>query len=175
MTYFDQLCRAMEMIAEQPRSIFLGQAVACAGTGMSRSFEKVPREKLLELPVFEDCQLGMSIGLSLDGMLPVSVYPRINFLLLAVPQLVLHLDAIPRYSAYRPKVIIRTAIGSSTPLDPGPQHTGDHAAALRMMLKRVRVVQLRVAGQIVEHYKEAVERDGSTILIEYPELYDAAA
>ena len=58
MTYFGQLCRAMELIAEHPRSIFLGQAVAEKGTGMTASFAGVPREKLLELPVFEDCQLG---------------------------------------------------------------------------------------------------------------------
>jgi pyruvate/2-oxoglutarate/acetoin dehydrogenase E1 component len=173
VTYFDNLCRAMEAIAEHPRSIFLGQAVSCAGTGMSRSFEKVPREKLLELPVAEDMQLGMSIGLSLDGMLPVSIYPRVNFLLLAMNQLVLHLDAIPRYSAFRPKVIIRTAVCSPEPLDPGPQHLGEFAGALRMMLQKVRVVQLRVAGQIVDHYKEAVERTESTILIEYPSLYSS--
>lgn len=173
MTYFDNLCCAMEMIAENPRSIFLGQAVACAGTGMSRSFEKVPREKLLELPVAEEMQLGMSIGLALEGMLPLSVYPRMNFLLLAMNQLVNHLDAIPRFSAYRPKVIIRVAVGTDKPLDPGPQHLGDHTAALRLMLRKVRVVQLRVAGQVVEHYKEAVEHPGSTLLVEYPELYDA--
>ena len=172
MTYFDNLCRAMEMIAEQPCSIFLGQAVAEKGTGMTASFAGVPREKLLELPVFEDCQLGMSIGLALDGMLPVSVYPRMNFLLLAMNQLVNHLDAIPRFSAYRPKVIIRVAVGTDKPLDPGPQHLGDHTAALRLMLRKVRVVQLRVASQVVDHYKEAVEHSGSTLLVEYPELYE---
>ena len=40
MTYFDNLCRAMEMIAEQPRSIFLGQAVAEKGTGMIQAFRR---------------------------------------------------------------------------------------------------------------------------------------
>ena len=163
----------MTWLGEQPRTIFLGQAVEYGGTGMSGSFAAVRREKLLELPVAEEMQLGMSIGLSLEGMLPISIYPRMNFLLLAMSQLVNHLDAIPRFSAYRPKVIIRVAVGTDKPLDPGPQHLSDHTAALRLMLRKVRVVQLRVASQVVEHYKEAVEHSGSTLLVEYPELYDA--
>lgn len=173
MSYYGELRNAMEMLGEYPRSIFLGQAVREKGTGMSASFISVPREKLLEMPVMEDAQLGMSIGLALNGDLPISVFPRINFLLLAVNQLVLHLDAFPRYSAYRPRVIIRTAIGSPVPLDPGPQHTGDHSDALRMMLHTVRVVQLKEASEIVPAYRAAVEYEGGSILIEYPERYDA--
>jgi pyruvate/2-oxoglutarate/acetoin dehydrogenase E1 component len=174
MTYFDELCRAMEMIAEHPRSIFLGQAVAEKGTGMTASFAKVPREKLLELPVFEDCQLGMSIGLALDGMLPVSVFPRWNFLLLAANQLVNHLDKLPMYSDYNPKVIVRVAVGTSTPLDPGPQHLGDLSGAFRRMLRTVAVVQLRHPHHIMQCYDAAVRRDGSTVLVEYPELYETS-
>jgi pyruvate/2-oxoglutarate/acetoin dehydrogenase E1 component len=173
MTYFDELCRAMDMLAQHPRSIFLGQAVACAGTGMTASFKNVPRDKLLELPVFENCQMGMSIGLSLAGDLPISVYPRQNFLLCAMDQLANHLDKIPLYSAWRPKVIIRTAVCSPVPLDPGPQHLGEHSDAFRLMLKTVEVVQLKDAAEIVPAYRAAMEREGSTILTEYPELYNA--
>ena len=43
----------MEMLAEQPNAIFMGQAVAVAGTAMRNTLLKVPDEKLLELPVFE--------------------------------------------------------------------------------------------------------------------------
>lgn len=172
MTYFDQLCRAMELIAEQPRSIFLGQAVSCAGTGMSRSFDKVPREKLLELPVAESMQMGMSIGLSLEGMLPVSVFPRQNFLWCAADQLINHLDKIPMFSAYQPKVIIRTAVCAPTPLDPGPQHLGEFSDFFRGILRTVAVVKLERASMILPAYRDAVARAGSTLLTEYPELYE---
>ncbi len=172
MTYRDELRKAMTWVGEQPRSIFLGQSVACPGTGMTESFADVPREKLLELPVFEDCQLGMSIGLALDGMLPVSVYPRWNFLLLAANQLVNHLDAIPRYSDFRPRVIIRVAVGSKNPLDPGPQHLGDFSVPFKEILQKVIVHQLIYPRMIVPAYEAAARRDGSTILVEYPELYD---
>ena len=174
MTYFDNLCRAMEMIAENPRAIFLGQAVAEKGTGMTASFAKVPRGQLLELPVFEDCQLGMSIGLALDGMLPISIYPRINFLLLAVNQLVLHLDAIPRYSSYRPKVIIRTAIATDKPLNPGVQHLSDYVAPLAMMCRTIHVQRLDHSSEILPAYKAALDREASSLLVERTEFYDHA-
>jgi len=172
VNYYSELCRAMEMIAaKEPRSIFLGQAVGCAGTGMSKSFAGVPKEMLLEMPVAEDMQLGMSIGLAIAGGLPISVYPRVNFLLCAMSQLVLHLDAIPRYSRYRPRVIIRTAVGNPEPLNPGPQHLGCYSDALRMMLKTVQVVDLAEAHEIVPQYDMAMRREAATILVEYPEKY----
>lgn len=174
MTYLDNLTAAMTMLGGQPRALFLGQAIAVPGTGMTRTFAGVPREKLIELPVFEETQLGLAIGLSLGGFHPVvAVYPRINFLLLAINQLVNHLDAIPRYSAYRPRVIIRTTIATSTPLDPGPQHLGDYVHALRSMLTAVRVDRLMFAGDILPTYREAAERDGSSLIVEMTERYDS--
>jgi pyruvate/2-oxoglutarate/acetoin dehydrogenase E1 component len=126
----------------------------------------VPKDKLVELPVFEDTQLGLCIGLSLAGYLPISVFPRINFLLLALNQLVLHLDCIPRYSKFRPKVLVRTAVATPEPLNPGPQHLGDFTESIRGMLKTVKVVKLETASQIVPAYEEAVAGEGSTLLIE---------
>lgn len=173
LSYFESLCRAMEMLAEHPKTVFMGQAVACPGTAMSRTFARVPREQLLELPVIEDAQLGMATGMSLAGYLPVCCYPRSGFLLFAMSQLVLHLDKLPLYSSYRPKVIVRTAVATDKPLHPGPQHLGDHTAAFRALLETVVVERLDDAERIVPAYREAVEREGSTLLIEQMGLYDA--
>lgn len=171
MSYFSALCAAMEMLSEHPRAVFLGQAVAYPGTAMSRTLLGVPLEKKLELPVFENTQMGMSIGMALAGDLPISIYPRFNFLLEATSQLVQHLDKLPLYSAYRPRVIIRTAVATPVPLDPGPQHLGDFTDAFRLMLQTVRVVRLDEADQVVPEYRAAMERDGSTLLVERTELY----
>ena len=54
MKYFDEMCRAMEYLAQDPRVFFLGQAVACPGTAMSNTLKHVSRDKLLELPVAEE-------------------------------------------------------------------------------------------------------------------------
>lgn len=161
----------MSLVAAHPKAMFIGQAVSCAGTAMRRTLEHIPPEKLLEFPVAEDCQLGFCTGLALGGFLPVCIFPRWNFLLLAASQLILHLDKIPLYSAYRPRVIIRTAVATRDPLDPGPQHLGDFSAAYRLMLDTVRVVRLQTAADVVPYYREAMERDGSTLLVEEMELY----
>ena len=81
---------------------------------MSNTLKNVSRDKLLELPVTEEMQMGMSTGLALGGHVPVSIYPRWNFLLCAVSQVVSHLDKLSAMSdgGFQPKVIIRTGIGS---------------------------------------------------------------
>ena len=170
--YFDALCSAMSLLEEQPNSIFLGQAVTCEGTAMYNTLKHIDINKRLEFPVAEDMQMGTAIGLSLAGYLPICIYPRINFLLLAVNQLVLHLDKIPLYSEYQPKVIIRTAIATSDPLDPGPQHLYSYYPALELMLKTILVEVVANEETVVNYYKQALNRNESTILVEYMSEYE---
>jgi len=60
MKYFDELSRSMEMLARDPRTMFLGQAVACAGTAMSNTLKNVSKDKLLEMPVtMQEMEEGM--------------------------------------------------------------------------------------------------------------------
>lgn len=61
------LKEAMTWLGRQPNVIFLGQGVGCGGTKMSADFEDVPAEKRIEMPVAENFQLGVSIGLALEG------------------------------------------------------------------------------------------------------------
>lgn len=166
----DALKDAMSRLGEKPDTLFLGQAVGCAGTKMSSSFDGVPADKRLEFPVAEQLQLGVSIGLALEGFVPVSVFPRWNFLLSATDALVNHLDRLPLYSDYRPRVIVRTAVGSRVPLDPGPQHDGDFTDAFRLMLKTVRVKDLRTAADAGPAYRVAYESGGAHLLVEHPEV-----
>src|SRR6185295_12591400 len=174
MKYFDEMCRAMEFLARDERTIFMGQAVACPGTAMSNTLKNVDPKKLLELPVTEEMQMGMSTGMALNGMVPVSIYPRWNFLLLSVNQIVNHLDKLPIISGYRPKVIIRTGIGSERPLHPQHQHIGDFTDAFRLMCKTIEVIRLDEPEQIFPAYEKALTRDDgrSTIIVEYGDYYN---
>jgi pyruvate/2-oxoglutarate/acetoin dehydrogenase E1 component len=169
--YFDALRDAMTMLAEDPRAVFLGQAVVSPGTAMFRTLEHLPEDRRIELPVFENTQMGMSTGLALAGWLPISIYPRINFLLEATSQLVQHTDKLPLFSDFRPRVIVRTAVATDRPLDPGCQHVGDYSYELEKMLSTVKVVRLFNADLIVGDYRAAMEHDGSTILVEYSANY----
>lgn len=158
------------MLAKNERTIFLGQTVCYPGSQMYAGLENIPLEKRLELPVAEDMQMGMSIGLSLEGLIPVSIYPRIDFLILAINQLINHLDKIEEMSAgeFKTKVIIRTQIGNTEPLYPGVQHCGDYTDALKVLCKNIDVVKIEKAEDVILEYEKALESDKSTILIEVP-------
>lgn len=166
----------MEWLGSKPDTLFMGQAVEYAGTGMTNTLANVDKKKLLELPVAEDFQLGVSIGHALNGTIPISIFPRWNFLLLATNQLVNHLDKIKLLShgEFNPKVIIRTAIGSERPLHPQAQHIGDYTDAYRLMLQTVDVIRLEEPDQIFDAYKLAYERtdNRSTVLVEYGDYYN---
>ncbi len=175
MAYKDELTKAMKLLARDKRVMFLGQNVVYPGGIMSSSLQEIPNSKKIELPAIEDAQMGMSLGLSLEGYIPVSIYPRIDFLIIAINQLVNHLDKIEEMSCgqFKPKVIIRTAIGSTKPLHPGLQHCSDYTEGLKHMLKNVKVIKLTRSKDIITAYKYALNRkDGkSTLLIEVADLY----
>jgi pyruvate/2-oxoglutarate/acetoin dehydrogenase E1 component len=171
--YAGELTRAMDLLAADPRTIFLGQAVAYPGTAQSGTLHNIPPERKLELPVAEDMQMGLSIGLALTGRIPVTCYPRWNFLLLAANQLVNHLDKLPLISGWKPKVIVRVGVGADKPMHPGPQHIGDHTTAFEVMLETIAIARLNHASKVVPEYKKALARAGSTILVEYGALYGA--
>ena len=175
MTYKDKLTEAMNLLAESERVIFLGQNIVYPGSIMSSSLQEIPNSRKIELPLIEDMQMGMSIGLFLEGYIPVSIYPRIDFLIIATNQLVNHLDKIEEMSCgqFKPKIIIRTAIGSTKPLYPGIQHCSDYTEALRRMLKNVDVIKLNNSKDIIPAYKNALEETNnkSTLLIEVADFY----
>ena len=176
MRYFAELKRAMEFLAEDPRVLFLGQAVANPGTAMSNTLADIPTDRRLELPVDEEMQMGITNGLALDGRVPVSIFPRWNFLILAANQLVNHLDKFSLISngGFCPKAIIRTAIGSERPLHPQHQHVGDFTEAFRLMCKNIDVIRLEEADQVCPAYEKALRRtDGkSTLVVEYGDYYN---
>jgi pyruvate/2-oxoglutarate/acetoin dehydrogenase E1 component len=171
MRYFQELQRAMSMLAEDERTIFIGQAVEYEGTGLYDSVCHVPRDKRIELPVAEYLQSGIANGLAIAGMIPVSIFPRWNFLLMGTDQIVNHLDKFITMSEGKctPKVIIRVAVGSEMPVDPQCQHKGNFSSAFRSMLKNIEVIELNEPEDIYPAYEKALNRqDGvSTILVEY--------
>lgn len=165
----------MSYLSQFDDTIFIGQAVEVPGTAMKNTLSGVKQSKLVELPVDEDFQMGLAVGLSLAGLTPISIFPRWNFLLLATNQIVNHLDKLKDLTQNKlsKKVIIRTGIGSVKPLNPGPQHTGDYTDAFRLMCPNINVVRLDNDSMIFEEYKKAYERtDGiSSLIIEWSDKY----
>ena len=176
MNYFNELKRSMNWLGDQQKTIFIGQAVEVPGTAMYSTIKEVSKSKRIELPVFEETQMGMSIGLSFTGYKVITIFPRWNFLLCATNQLVNHVDKYPISSdgKVNPSLIIRTSVGSERPLNPGSQHLGNMSEAFRKMLTTVEIIELREPGEIFNAYKKAYSReDGkSTLLVEFGDYYN---
>ena len=166
----------MTWLGEQQDTMFLGQAVEYKGTAMTNTLVNVPRKKLLEMPVNEEMQMGITNGLAIGGKVPVSLYPRWNFLILAANQLVNHLDKYSIYTdgEYAPKAIIRVGVGSVRPLNPQIQHVGDFTDGFEQMLDTIEIIRLREPEDILPGYQKAYNRtDGrSTVLVEWGDFYN---
>lgn len=171
MEYFNNLKKAMALLAEDPKTIFIGQAVEYEGTGLYDSLSHIPEEKRLELPVAEYLQCGLANGMAIEGIIPISTFPRWNFLLMGVDQIVNHLDKFNSMSngLLTPKVIIRVAVGSENPVDPQCQHKGNFTKAFKSMTKNIEIIELIEPEDIIPAYTKALNRDDgvSTILVEY--------
>ena len=175
MKYFEELKKSMNYLAENKKTVFIGQAVEVPGTAMSNTLKDINPNKLIELPVAEEMQMGITTGLALNGNIPVSIFPRWNFLLLAINQLVNHLDKINVMSnnAFKTKAIIRTGIGSQRPLHPQHQHIGDFTESVKKMCTTVDIIKLNEPEDVFPAYDKALNRtDGrSTILVEFGDYY----
>ena len=171
MTYFDELTRTMMWLGEQQDTVFIGQQVRYPGNALYKTLAGVPDEKKIELPVAEDMQMGMSIGLAMAGKTVISIYPRMDFLLCAMNQLVNHLDK--NLYPLTGKVIIRTCIGSTKPLHPGVQHCGDYTEGLRSLFDNVVVEKLRLNSPINAIYQSSYYSwvPVAKVIIEEADLY----
>lgn len=158
----------MEFLGKQEKILFLGQAVQYAGTSMTTTLKNVPENKKIELPVCEDLQVGISNGLALDGWVPVSIFPRWDFLIVGMNQLTNHLDRLIELGDWKPKVIIRVGVGSVRPLDPHCQHKNDYTEGFKSILRNIEVIKLDEPEQIFPAYKKAYFRDDgkSTLIVE---------
>jgi len=131
-------------------------------------------KKIMEVPVFEELQMGMSTGMALEGLVPISCFPRFDFLLRCVDSLVNHLDKMQVMTDgnFKPKVIIRTSIGSSKPLNGGVQSTNDYTEPFRKMLTEVDVVLLNEPKEIFPAFQRAYEKEGSSLIVEWGDYYN---
>jgi len=176
LKYYAELKRSMNYLAANPATYFMGQSITTRqGNAMRSTLVDIPKEKILEMPVMEDAQLGMSTGMALSGFIPISIYRCWNFFVLATNQLVNHLDKLKEMSRgeYQPKVIMRVGVGSERPLYQGAQHSGDFTDGYRLLLTNTEVIRLDEPDQIFPSYEKALNRtDGkSTLMIEWLDYY----
>ena len=173
MSYKHKVNEAMKFMAKNKKTLFIGQSVSYPGNLIFKTLNGISSKQKIEMPIFEDTQMGIAIGLGLEGFNVVSCYPRFDFFILAYNQTINHLDKISLISSnqFNPFVIIRVLVGGKKDIDGGPQHTGNYTASLKKMTKYLDVIELKKNTDIVAAYKKCFKKRKSSIFIEYSDLY----
>ncbi|MDI6788809.1 MAG: hypothetical protein QME51_10600, partial [Planctomycetota bacterium] len=148
----------------------IGQQVA--SEDFYGTLKDIPMSKRIEMPVAEDMQTGIALGFALQDFLPISIYQRMDFLPRAADQIINHLNLFSKMSRgrFNPKVIIRTTVGTTEPLNVGPQHSKDLSGIFKKAVQ-FPVFSLYTLTDIDMAYGYAMRGNTSCMIIEYQELY----
>ena len=173
ISYKNSLINSMTELGKMDNTIFIGQQLIWHGNPMSTTVSNVPKEKMIELPVMEESQMGMSLGLAMAGKTVITFYPRWDFLICATNQLINHIDKIKLMSndTWEPHILIRVGKGSDKPLDPGHQHKGNYFEQFKSMCPNIEFYNLKSWQDVELSYTYATNNKGIYCLVEYPELY----
>jgi pyruvate/2-oxoglutarate/acetoin dehydrogenase E1 component len=166
------LTNAMTELAKLDDTIFIGQQIVYAGNPMSTTLGEVPKEKMIEVPVMEETQMGMSLGLAITGKTVISFYPRWDFLISAANQLINHVDKFELMTGKKVNIFIRVGKGADVPLDPGHQHKANYINEFKTMCPNIEIHELKTSTDVELTYKYIMESGGIHILAEYPQLYN---
>lgn len=171
--YKTALHKELTKLGKIKNTIFTGQQVFKGGGYFYQLLSNVPDSKIIEVGVAEELQLGMCLGMSLRGYLPISIYQRMDFLPRAMDQLVNHLDLAKEASRkiHTPKVIIFTSIGSTSPMDVGLQHQKDLIDGIRGLLRNIPVYDLKTPKEVSKSFKKATKSKESSILVCRQDLF----
>lgn len=173
--YKDALTNAMTELSKKDDIVFIGQQIVYPGNPMSTTLGNVSKNLMIEVPVMEESQMGMSLGMAMQGKFVVTFYPRWDFIICAANQLINHVDKIGLMSngKWKPNLLIRLGKGSDKPLDPGHQHRGNYFDEFKSICKNIEFHDLKTPTDIELAYKYATNEGGIHVLVEYPELYYA--
>lgn len=174
VNYLNEIRRAMSLL-DKENYYFIGQTVKYSGTSMTHTIKHVTDDRRIELPVCEELQAGLGTGMNLEGINVCSIYPRFDFFILALNQIINHLDKAKEMSdgQFNPRQIFRVCVGSVSPLMPGSQHSNNYTEAIKKMVTNIEVRELLKSEDVYPTYKEAVNSDKSFIIIEHSDLYNS--
>ncbi|HVZ11454.1 MAG TPA: alpha-ketoacid dehydrogenase subunit beta, partial [Patescibacteria group bacterium] len=91
--------------------------------GTTTGLEKFGEERFFGTPLSEDAMMGAALGAAINGLRPIYVHIRVDFLLLAMNQLV-NMSATASYASagkLKAPIVIRAVIGRGW--GQGPQHS----------------------------------------------------
>ena len=176
ISYREALLRTMDVaLRENPRAIIIGQGVDDhkgifgSTSGLAATFGS---DRVIDTPLAEESIAGIAIGAALNGLYPIQTHIRLDFVLLAMNQIV-NLAAKYRYmfgGRYEVPMLIRMVVGRSW--GQGAQHS-QSLQSLFSHIPGLTVVMPSDSQAVLDAYSYAISSfRGPVIGIEHRLLYD---
>lgn len=156
-----------------PKVILMGQGVddpkGILGTTQGLSEEFGPK-RVFDTPLSEDGMTGVAVGLALCGLRPVHTHIRMDFMLLAMNQII-NMAAKMRYmhgGSFSVPLVIRAIIGKSW--GQGPQHS-QSLYPLFMNIPGLKIIAPSTPYDAKGYLISSIRDDNPVIFIEHRLLY----
>jgi pyruvate/2-oxoglutarate/acetoin dehydrogenase E1 component len=174
LSYPEAIREAMEQEMLRDPSVFLmGQGVDDPKRilGTTRGLlEKFGPKRVFDTPLSEDGMMGFAVGAAVAGLRPVHIHIRMDFILLAVSQIV-NMAAKMRYmygGAVSVPIVVRGLIGKSW--GQGPQHS-QGLYPLFMHIPGLKVVAPATPHDAKGCLIQSIRDDDPVIYVEHRHLY----
>lgn len=176
ISYSEALLQTMRAaLRDHPAAIIIGQGVDDhkgifgSTTGLAEEFG---RDRVIDTPLAEEGVMGIAIGAALNGLYPIQTHIRLDFVLLAMNQII-NLAAKYKYmfgGRFKIPMLIRMVVGRSW--GQGAQHSQSFQS-LFAHIPGLTVIMPADAQAVLDSYSYAVsEFRGPVISIEHRLLYD---
>jgi len=172
MKYKDVIKNSMEELSKDEKVVFIGYNLKHGSKGYG-SLKDVPEASILETPVAENLMAGLATGMAMEGLKPVLIFERHDFMLNASDCLINYLNKIKILSEeqYKAPMIIRAVIGSMVPINPGPQHSEDFSEFFKSKFT-FPVFDPQNVSELKHAYEYAKQFKTPCMIIERRDLYE---
>ena len=176
ISYEAALYKAMhDALEKNDNAIIMGQGVndptAIFGTTKGLN-EKFGQERVIDMPIAEEGMTGIALGSALNGLYPIQTHIRVDFLLVAMNQIV---NMVAKYKymyggTFKIPMLIRAVVGRSW--GQGPQHS-QSLQSLFAHIPGLTVIMPSTAQSVLDSYSYAINHFHSPVIsIEHRFLYD---
>ncbi|HPN32255.1 MAG TPA: transketolase C-terminal domain-containing protein [bacterium] len=153
---------------------FMGEDISTKGGafGVTKGlFEKFGNKRILDMPISENSFVGMAIGAAMNGLRPVVEIMYMDFIALAMDQILNKISKLPYISNgfFKLPITIRTTAGG------GRFYGPDHSQSLEPLFMNIPNITIVVPSNVNDAYhliKESINYDGPILFIEYRKLYE---
>lgn len=166
MTVKEAITIEMEKLSKNPKVVFLGENIINSKR-IYGTLDNVPLTSCIETPVAENLIAGMAIGLSLRGYIPICIFQRMDFMLIAADQIINHACVYPKLGVSCP-VIFRTIKATlEEKFYVGHQHSKDLSHVFEPYLTTINIPQYPLSiSSVYSLALNNVKKGKSTLIVE---------